>query len=283
MITSIIFSKNRPLQLDLCVKSIKTNFLDCNQIFVLEKYDDDYNKMLDVLSTEHQDINIFQQTSSIYHDCLDLCKNAVNQYICLFTDDDIVYKNTNHIICDQILNHKEFCTISLRLGLNTIKREHLNEIIDDIPRIGFETPDYLLIPKTSYCYGSYWSYSHSLDGHIFRKADLIQIFDELSYLDKKYHFKQSPNELETQMQRYWAVTPNIIVCQKNSTVVNSPNNRIQNTHLSNKAGSYFNYSPEKLSTLYKNGYRIQLSTLNFDNIDCPHKEIDILSDINYDI
>jgi hypothetical protein len=85
------------------------------------------------------------------------------------------------------------------------------------------------------------------------------------------------------MQRYWAVTPNIIVCQKNSTVVNSPNNRIQNTHLSNKAGSYFSYSPEKLSTLYKNGYRIQLSTLNFDNIDCPHKEIDILSDINYDI
>lgn len=283
MITSIIFSKNRPLQLDLCIRSIKHNFPDCNQILVLEKYDDQYNGLLDILSNEHQDISIFEQTSSIYRDCLDLCGYSVNNNICLLTDDDIVYKKVNHIDCDFIFQEPEFCCISLRLGLNIQYREHLKQRMDDIPKQYFETPDYILVPKASYAYGSYWSYSHSLDGHIFRKQDLVKIFDELHYLDKRYHFKQSPNELESQMQRYWAVTPNIIVSQKHSTIVNSPNNRVQNTHLENLYGSHFNYSSERLTELYKLGHRIKLDTLNFDNIDCPHKEIDLLSDLYYDI
>lgn len=282
MITSIIFSRNRPLQLDLCLKSIKANFANCNHIFVLEKYDNEYSNMLDILSTEHNDTKIFEQTSSIYRDCLELCLHSENDYICLFTDDDIVYRKINHLDCNMIFNESEFCTISLRLGLNITKRMHLNTTMHDVLEQYFETENYILVPKTTSKYGSYWSYSHSLDGHIFRKKDLVKIFDELCYLDKKYHFAQSPNEIETQMQRYWAITPNIIVCQKHSTVVNSPNNKVQNTH-ENLSGSYFDYSPEKLADLYKRGHRIEVNRLNFDKIECPHTEINILSDLYYDI
>lgn len=277
MITSIVFSKNRPLQLDLCLNSIKNNFTDCDQIYVLENYTDEYHPSLEQLKTDHSDVSFLKQSKSIYSDMVYLSDIAKNKYICLLTDDDIVYIKFRLAGYDSIFNEEnKVCCISLRLGLNITERRHLQHIEKDTAKQYLENNNILYIPKTLYLYGSYWSYSHSLDGHIFTRYDINIMMSELALLDKHFHYKQTPNELEGKMQRFWTDSYNGIVCPKHSVVVNSPNNRVSETHNDNSSGQTHNYNASYLNELYLTGKRINLDKLDFSNIKCPHTEIDLI-------
>jgi hypothetical protein len=278
MVTSIIFSKDRPLQLDLCLSSIKKNFQDTNEIIVIEKYSDEYRKSLNTLKSEHPEVKFYPQSKCIYKDIKDCSLLSKNNYICFFTDDDIFYDRFFiGPFYKEIFEEKyNTCCLSLRLGLNIFKRSHNGAEGEDRPYMYHECGDFMLVPKTCYGYGSYWSYSHSLDGHIFRKETIINIMDELSYLDDKFNFKQTPNELEAQMQRYWALSENNIVCPKHSCVFNSPNNRVSDTHKENSYGDTFKYEAKNLLDIFIAGKRINFDLLDFQNINCPHQEVDIL-------
>lgn len=272
MITSIIFSKDRPLQLDLCLNSIKNKFNDSSSVVVIEKYSDNYIEALDILKDEHKDIDFIHQSDSIYQDVL----GAISQkYTCFFTDDNIFYNKFSTNMYDSIFGNPSVCCISLRLGYNIDTRWHCGQSQSDIPYKIQEIADWIFIRKTSYAYGSYWGYSHSVDGHIFRSKDVIEMFDQIEYLNKRFKFKQTPNEVETQMQRFWAISSQYIVCPKHSCVVNSPNNRVSDTHTENFSGEHFKYDPDFLLAKYLNGKRVNMDFLNFSSINCPHYELNI--------
>lgn len=277
MITSIIFSKDRPLQLDLCLNSIRQNFLDTNEVIVIEKYSDHYKHALSTLKAQHQDVMFYQQSGSIYSDVKDWSLLSRNNYICFFTDDNIFFKKFHCNQYDEIFKQPiGICCLSLRLGLNINQRSHMGKIIQDIPTSFHEAGDCLVISKTDHPYGGYWSYSHSLDGHIFKKLYIRKIMSELSYLDQKFHFAQTPNELESQMQKFWALSDNFIIAPKHSYVVNSPNNRVSDTHIENMSGEQHEISQQSLLELYNAGKRIDVNSLDFSNINCPHTEIDLM-------
>lgn len=283
MITSIIFSKDRPLQLDLCLKSIKSNFLDTDQIIVIEKYTDKFRDSLDILKSEHNDVMFFKQTDSIYLNLLDIAKLAKNNYICFFTDDNIFYVKFKLDGYDLVFDpSQEICCISLRLGLNINKRSHLGKMSDDIGNCIYSVnnTNLFIVSKTDNKYGSYWSYSHSVDGHIFRKSHIVYMIQELSHLEKIKHINQTPNELESQMQKYWAISENWILFPEHSCVVNSPNNRVSNTHNENISGEYHNLDIDILNRYYISGKRIKFENILFPQIECPHQEIDILSGLS---
>jgi hypothetical protein len=280
LITSIIFSKDRPLQLDLCLNSLKENFLDTDQIVVIEKYSDDYKDALHTLKREHDDVTFYKQSKSIYVDLYQWSLLSKNNYICFFTDDDIFFKKFHCSQYDEIFaQQNNVCCFSLRLGLNIDRRSHFGAMLEDKPMAFYEVGDCLVVSKTAHVYGGYWSYSHSVDGHIFRKKDIQTIMSELSYLDEKFSFKQTPNEVESQMQKFWPISENFIIAPKQSRVVNSPNNRVSNTHNENVSGENHNLSPEYLLNLYRNNKRINLQALNLDEIYCPHQEINIIEGI----
>ena len=51
MITSIIFSKDRPLQLDLCLRTIRKNFKECSRaVIIYDCSNEDYKKQYTVIS-----------------------------------------------------------------------------------------------------------------------------------------------------------------------------------------------------------------------------------------
>ena len=104
----------------------------------------------------------------------------------------------------------------------------------------------------------------------------MEMMSELYYLDKHFSFCQTPNCLEEKMQRFWTISPNVIVCPKQSVVVNSPNNRVSETHQENKSGEEYNYTPEQTLDVYRQGKRIDIDLLDFSSIRCPHQEIDIM-------
>lgn len=275
MITSIVFSKDRPLQLDLCLKSLKKNFVDCERIVVLFKYSPEYEDSLWTLIKEHPNVSFISQSESIYQDIIDISNMPDHKYICFFTDDNIFYNRFSTNMYDSIFGNPSVCCMSLRLGYNIDTRWHCGQSQYDIPYKIQEIADWIFIPKTSYPYGSYWGYSHSVDGHIFRSKDVIEMFDQIEYLNKRFQFKQTPNEVETQMQRFWAISSQYIVCPKHSCVVNSPNNRVSDTHTENFSGEHFKYDPDFLLAKYLNGKRVNMDLLDFSSINCPHYELNI--------
>ena len=124
MFTSIVFSKDRPLQLDLCLKSIKQNLFANNKIVVLyatsDGYDINYNQLID----EHLDVEFFKQRYSIFEHIRTILDDA-SEHIMFFTDDDIVYRKCQPTEDDiNSAFNNDACCISLRLGLNTSMRDY---------------------------------------------------------------------------------------------------------------------------------------------------------------
>ena len=275
LITSIIFSKNRPLQLDLTIKSIKQNFPDCSQIIVLHNNDTEFSEAHSTLCNEHCDILSWQQGYSLFKDVLNAAAVTENNFICLFTDDDIFYRPFQ---CGnyKFLDGNDVSCLSLRMGQNITERQHDGVTGQDLCRsIFLAENDMIAWSKTMHCYGSYWSYDLSVDGHIFRKADIVEMMDELQLLQSRYNWGDTPNVLESQLQRFWPLRGNYMMSPKHSVVVNSPNNRVQDSH-KNRSGDVFSYDSKYLLDTYVAGNRISLEDCSFDNIRCPHTEIDLI-------
>ena len=277
LITSIIFSKDRPLQLDLCLKSIKKNFKDSTQNIVIHNNSESFenNFAHKTLREEHPDVESWKQSDSLFKDVYHAAHGAKNDYICLFTDDDIFYKEFE---CNDysFINDEHLSCLSLRMGINITERSHQGQTGQDTCRRFFPTENGMIAwSKTAHAYGSYWSYDLSVDGHVFKKDRMLEMIDELCLLQNKHKWANTPNVLESTIQRFWAVGPNFIVSPRQSVVVNSPNNRVQDTH-QNMSGEKYDYSSETLLEKYNSGARINLDSLDFSDIKCPHTEIDIL-------
>lgn len=275
LITSIIFSKDRPLQLDLCLNSIKKNFKDSSQNIVIHNNSEQFDKAHETLQKEHQDVEFWQQSGSLFKDVLHAIIGAKNNFICFFTDDDIFYASFGCESYDFIDDLNISC-LSLRMGLNIVERSHAGQTASDTCQKGWKTDNGMIAwPKTFHAYGSYWSYDLSVDGHVYKKSLILGMIDELCFIQPRYNWGNTPNVLESTMQRFWANGANFILCPQTSVVVNSPNNRVQKTH-ENKSGEVHDYSSEFLLDKYESGSRIDLDMLDFSDIKCPHTEIDIL-------
>jgi hypothetical protein len=59
---------------------------------------------------------------------------------------------------------------------------------------------------------------------------------------------------------------------KESVLVGIPNNIVNNTH-NNRRGLKFYFPEKELNIKYNNGETINLESLDFSNINGPHKEI----------
>ena len=278
MITAILYSKDRPLQLDLCLQSISKNFDQASEIVVVYKLSDLYIDPYKALEKEHGNVTFIEQSESIFKDTLNTISSAKNNYVCFFTDDDIVYQETPRIRED-ILSENQMECFSLRMGLNITKRFHGGVTYSDTPipsMIQVIDENNICWMKTLREYGSYWSYSMSVDGHIFRKKEAEAMFDEMWYLDQRYEWTQTPNSVESVMQRFWTHGRPLIASFTESVVVNSPNNRVQDSHLSNRFGETYSCDADTLLEKYLLGRRINIDKLDFGQIECPHTEINIL-------
>jgi len=276
LITSIIFSKNRPLQLDLCLSSINRNFSDSTQNIVIHNNSSEFSEAHGLLESEHPKVEFWPQSDSLFKDVLIAVESSENDYICFFTDDDIFYMPFSAKDYT-IFNNDGIACLSLRMGMNICERSHGGVVGSDLCKQVFQADEDLLAwSKTSHTYGSYWSYSLSVDGHIFRRKDIADMMNELCFLGDRCGGQQTPNHLESAIQRFWALSPNFMASPRHSVVVNSPNNRVQQSHAHNRSGDLHDYDENYLLGKYMAGNRINIDYLNFNDIKCPHTEINIM-------
>tara|TARA_Y100000004_G_C8894656_1_gene403584 strand:- start:75 stop:959 length:885 start_codon:yes stop_codon:yes gene_type:complete len=294
-----VFSKDRPLQLDLTLKSIATNFSNSRVVVLYKTSNEEYESSYSVLMQEHENVSFVKQRHSIFDDIHKIIE-GLEGYVYFLTDDCIVYQpatlsveeldNLFETVRDLEQNKLLSC-VSLRLGENTTKRMAGGELIADaIPsEVYLSGNKFLLWNFTSIAFGGYWCYPLSVDGHIFKVSEMKKFTSELCLLDNHYSncgkvprakhaWRQTPNEFESKLQRFMFELKPVMASLRHSCVVNSPNNRVQDSH-DNKSGDVHAYAPLDLKDEFDSGRRINLKDLNFQNIECPHQELDILQGI----
>ena len=290
MISVIVFSKDRALQLDLTLNSIKRNFKQASEVLVIFQTSTEHVQSYQILQKEYPDTHFISQSKEgnggLFGDIEKAISNARQEYICFFTDDDIVYSPVEFSVSaleglfknPWTRNGAHFSCLSLRLGSNIRKRDYGDGILrDDNMPIRERNDPFLTWNRTTIPVGGYWSYPLSVDGHVFRKKDVRQFAKELNILNSSgaFDWKQTPNEFEAKLQRFWFDIPPLMASVKTSCVVNSPNNRVQDT-IENRHGDEFSYDAQFLNEKFLGGHRINIDHIDFPEIVCPHQELDIL-------
>lgn len=278
MIKSIVFSKDRPLQLHLTLSSINKNLITDKTIEVLYKCSDDsYYGAYEKLKNEFPYVSFIEE-KCLFKDIFKSVSTGGHSHVVFFTDDNIFYRPIE--IDPRIVDGETAC-LSLRMGKNINYRQHCGkwareqqpDFVDFFP-----TERFISWYRMSSFAGSYWNYPLSVDGHIF-KTEVMSVFCqkiwEYVYHGIEDHKKQTPNYFEQLLQRFFFDIPVYMIAPQYSCVVNSPNNRVQND-FANSNGSTYSYSPSHLLNEFNTGKRINLEKLDFSNVYCPHQEIELL-------
>lgn len=273
MLSTIVFSKDRPLQLDLTLNSIKKNIPLCNDIKVLYCSSGEYEKSYENLVNEHNNVIFISEKNIGFDVHLGTMVSLINNpYLMFLTDDNIVYQPSKTTELDLgNLFARDIACLSLRLGVNITHRDGYPT---PQPRFERVAGHHLIWNRMSVLAQDYFNYPLSVDGHIFKTRDIDKIITNLHASNRI----KNPNKLEQLLQRYFFEVPALMACELHSCVVNSPNNRVQE-EVQNWHGQKFPYDPGHLLELYNKGIRLGLDYIDFKNINCPHKEIDILRNI----
>lgn len=252
-LSAIIFSKNRPLQLFACLESLLTKSnIDPSKVSVIYKADHDY--IVPYFEVQSEIIQRFGGVTFIpefdfRQQTLDLLNQSEN-YAVFFTDDDVFKSQVDleHCLSFMNLNPAVFC-FSLRLGKH-LKYCYSTQSPQDVPNGFTKEPFFVWNWKgTSWD----WNYPLSVDGHIFRKGDILTAANGTMW--------KSPNTFEGAMSHLHPQIPHPqMACFTTSKVFNIPHNRVQNEVQNVHEGG----SENDLLNAWTQGKKIDIST--FQNI-----------------
>jgi len=252
MINITIFSKNRAMQLEACLRSMSIQFKEYIDerikktiIYSSEgKYSDGY----ELLRKQYQDWN-FVEERNFRQDTLDSI-DVKNQFT-MFLVDDIIFKAPFSICNDPIFGmlngNMHMLAISLRLHKNI---NYCYAIDKDIsaPKFNKDLKDQLCVWQWPGAEGD-WGYGYSLDGNIFNTKYILSFIQTINFAN--------PNQLEAALNsNYNQLHPLYMCCyESNSRLFNVPANRVQHQFENRVENSY---SAEELNDLFLSGKRINI-------------------------
>lgn len=267
----LIFSRDRPMQLDACLRSLKTNGPQLGTIRVLFKATGDaYQAGYDTLASEHPDVQLNAET--VFHDDARRLLEASAPHVLMLCDDSITYLplpgDPDDAMTDDML------CFSLRLGRNTVYC-YPRDLEHGLPRFT-EEPPFLTWGWHESPEGNVFDwegkegdfgYPYSLDGAVHRRDSLLEWV--------KGHEFTNPNKMEGSVissvgQR--TDLPTRMGCFPCSVQVGLPLNVVNVTH-SNRVGMTFPHSPEELNDRYLAGGRIDVDNMDFSAVRGAHQEI----------
>jgi hypothetical protein len=259
MINVVIFSKDRPAQLELLLRSMKRFFVEWNKVHTSILYrhtTEDYRVGYEKTKRHHPEFSyVLEQPGKFKEQTVSLV-NPDNQATMFFVD-DMVFKNYLALRSDPIrkfLEDDNILCVAIRI----------------CPRINYcyaekrDTPP----PKFSSDLRWFWkdpnlkgdfAYPMSIDGNIFKTTDILPLLKEFSY--------GNPNTLEGALALRPINKP-YMICFPDTLVFNIPVNKVQTTednHCGNIPAKYLNDQFNSLK-------RISMSNLEFfKNTACYQK------------
>ncbi len=257
MINILIFSKDRPSQLDLLCRSIKYFWTDYSKykFLILYTYSNtQYQQGYDITIKRHPEFYFIKEASFKLQ-----VQAAINDYspLTIFFTDDCVFKEPFTLQCNELEVFKynaDILCLSLRLSPLL---SHSYVVDKPMPLPIFITRYIWHISNATLD----WTYPMSLDGTIFRTVDIQPLINRLPYWN--------PNTLEAYLMHN-PIKKSLMSCFHKSPIMNIPANRVQTTYM-NKCGET---PAEYLNKEYLNGKIISLKNIeHFENISV-HQEVE---------
>ena len=267
-IITIIFSKNRAMQLDCCLKTFYKQCQDAKrtEIFVLyTTTSGTHEKSYTILEQEYPNISFIQE-NNFKEDLLEIISNKTH---ILFVVDDTIFIDEFYILdlVDALTyHHNEYVLgASLRLGRNTTYCYPLNKY-QKVPEL---INGWYGLSKYDWTKAEYdFSYPLELSSSLYRLKDLFFILENGCY--------NNPNELEYLLSINSGIFhKNYLLCYENSVAFSNPINKVQETN-NNKFAVKYSYSAEHLLSMFLENFRIETTSFeDFISHGC-HEETELL-------
>jgi hypothetical protein len=224
-----------------------TDAKESADVTVVYKYDDSYLKSIDEIRAKFNTARFVQQ-DDFRRDTMTSLITSTNQY-CTFLVDDIIFKSgvSFNDIENLIASNPDVLTFSMRMGLHL---NHCYPTNSHQPIPNGNVINELFIWDWTQAEGD-WGYPVSLDGHIFKKSDVLKWASKINF--------SNPNQFEDYLQHAFK-TDNVgrhCVCHTNSIIVNLPLNRVQDEY-KNRCGEM---SSEELLAVWNDNRKIDTSAI----------------------
>lgn len=261
MINIVVMSKNRPMQLEACLRSLKINFKEYSSAkvsVIFKATDKEYVDGYRQLFGEYPEADFIHETDFKTNTLS--ATSRENKYT-MFVMDDILFKNEFSIMQDKPFQlmaayASQVLAVSLRLHKG-ISYCYATDKSSALPKFLRDVPGEVCLWNYPGCEGD-WGYGYSLDANIYNTD---HIFNAMSKVDF-----YNPNTLEASLNaRYTSgLAPTYLICYPDkSKMINVPANRVQNVFQNKHEGSW---NEKDLNDKFLNNERISLD--NVLNLDC---------------
>lgn len=257
-VSVVIFSKDRPLQLEALLESYFEYFEDAPKPYIIYNYSNQgYGKAYSELFSRYSNQLEEELDDSIgFKLTLKSVISRIKSNHVFFLVDDILFKKNFSI--STFFNLDNETVPSLRLGKH-LKKCYTLKKDQALPHF-IENKRGLLHWK--YSEGEHdWGYPLSVDGHIFDTKQFSIMINALNF--------KAPNSLEAKMQKFNFIYRKFIgVCNETSYIFNIPCNKVQ-TENDNHAGEFHQDDLLEIYPLQKIDYK------KFENIknESCHQEV----------
>jgi hypothetical protein len=260
----LIFSKDRPLQLDLLLRTLDQNVKGKLNIQVLfNASTDNYAKAYMQVFEENNSLNLlaFQETG-FRSDMIKILKKS-NCKSVMFLVDDIAFIRPIDVDLLVSLSGKGY-VVSTRLGKNITHAQTQNNALITQPHFGFmkyNGEDFLSWYWYKYK-SSHWSLPTALDGNVFQLSSLIPIVESGKF--------NAPNSLEKALGEYRFVFKfSKALCYEQPRIVNFPLNSVKTEDFD---FPHMGLDTDEMLLIYENGGRLDVTSFPHNEHNSPHME-----------
>jgi hypothetical protein len=230
---TIIFSKNRGMQLDALLRS-----LNLTNVSVLYKCDEHFKAGYGRVLCEHPSILLIKE----YSFRSQILAMMTDEYILFLVDDDIMIRlfDEESKEFNEFKENKDILTLSLRMA------KHYD--YDFLKGKKVKLPEFDGGKWEWKKYKHDWGYPMSASSHIFRREDILPLLT-------KYHFT-CPNTLEHALRKNPPNKP-FALCYNKPLFINNLANQVQSGYPCKNLGVPLT----DLEYLFKDGYSIDIDKL----------------------
>jgi glycosyltransferase involved in cell wall biosynthesis len=251
----LIFSKDRPLQLDATLRSFMIHCLDFDRQSVRilvrasnERYGEAYHSLEKEYSS-YSNIALIAETE-FRQQVVHLLRHA--SYVLWLVDDNLFVRDFSLHFCREMLaKEPDALGYSLRLGKNTTYCYSL-----DLPQ---PPPEFTELPGAAClfdwtCAAHDFGYPLEISSSLYRTGELLPLLEAL--------FFRNPNSLEAEMAGrtscFTATFPKLL-CSELSVAFCNPINKVQNISGQNRSGDTPELATESLLESYLKGKRVDVA------------------------
>lgn len=253
----LIFSKDRPSQLEFLLRSIQLNTSENWNIGVLVKTTNKYKNGYDVTRSLFPEVKFIEE-SHFRENMIEFFKNGFYTNACIICDDCVFYRKTPALDLDIELGY----VFSQRMGLNSkIQNPHNGQPLVVLNNY-VESDKYIFWNPHDYNNLSNWGYPFANDGNIYNRKqflDLIQRFE--------WH---NSNQLEGGLQQFRNEIV-MMICRKTSSLICTLWNNVSTmTQI-----GHINFTCEYMNEMFLSGKRLSLDMFKEIDVIGAHQNIPI--------